>query len=134
MLQKTIRHYLMLQLIYGSSVKVKLLYAVPFILTYQSCNVIYPKRSYAKVKLLRQQNLILAYLFILGHKKKPPQKVHVSVQSVKANMDMQTGVQDPCCNCVLFIFLLLNFVMIPRDILRTYYKGIREVKQLADIN
>lgn len=88
MLQKTIRHYLMLQLIYGSSVKVQLLYAMPFILTYQSCNVIYPKRIYAKVKLLRQQNLILAYLFILGHKKKPPQKVHVSVQSVKANMDM----------------------------------------------
>ena len=61
-------------------------YAVYSYLSIMQCDL--PKRNYAKVKLLRQQNLILAYLFILGHKKKPPQKVHVSVQSVKANMDM----------------------------------------------
>ena len=44
-------HYLiclMLQLIYGSSVKVRLSYALHF--TYQSCNVSNPKNAYAKVE------------------------------------------------------------------------------------
>ena len=48
-------------------------------------------------------------LFMLGHKKKHLQKVHISVQSVKASMDMQMVVQDPCCNCVLLFFLATKF-------------------------
>ena len=85
MLQKTLKHYLMLHIFYGNSVEVRLLYVVH---SFMQCNL--PKKDLHKSKTSTAKAYIVlskVILFISGRKKKHPQKVDISVQYVKAKRD-----------------------------------------------
>ena len=86
MLQKTLKHYLMLHIFFGNSVEVRLLYVVH---SFTQCNL--PKKDLHKSKTSSTTKAYIVLskviLFISGHKKKHPQKVDISVQYVKAKRD-----------------------------------------------
>ena len=117
MLQKTIKHCHMLQLIYGSSVKVRLIYAVHCYLSIMQYSLPKEDLHIGEISSTTKANIVLSkvILFISCRKKKRPQKEDISVQYVKASMDAYTFV----ATVFLFYFLLLNFVIIFRDVLRT---------------
>ena len=80
MLQKTIKHYLMLQVTYGSSLKVCLSYVVHFYLSIMQCEL--PKEGLHKGETSLATKAYIAsskvILFILSHKNKHPQKVNIA--------------------------------------------------------
>ena len=79
MLQKTIKHYLMLPPIFECFVKVRLLQAVPSYLSIMQYEL--PKKCLPERKnpLVAKAYSVLSkvILFILGHKNKNPQKVDI---------------------------------------------------------
>ena len=111
MLQKTIKHCHMLQLIYVSSVKVQLIYAVHCYLSIMQYSLPKEDLHIGEISSTTKANIVLSkvILFISCRKKKRPQKVDISVPYVKASMDAYTLLQDLCCNCVFILFFATEF-------------------------